>query len=1425
MSMFLQFFKITKWHRMVLIAGIAVAFNGSILAQNYEYNDSWGAAGYTLESQDNASITINYSIPEFTLTPIQIKGEQMVNVELPGQMLGNDEGAPNLPGSGRYVTIPQGAEAVLRIVDMRTEVFSNINVAPSPRIPWETEDGPLDYNKNLSIYKADKAYPEHPIKISNPDQIRGIDVVMLGITPFQYNPVTKELTVYRDIKVEITFNGGNNHFGEDRLRSRWWDPLLSDVLLNFESLPEIDYNKSFQSTDDVGCEYLIISPTNPEFLQWADSIKVFRTLQGIKTDIVTIDDIGSNNANVIENYINDAYNNWDIVPAAILLFGDYGTNAANSVISPIYNNYCVSDNIYGDINNNQMADIITARMTANNAAQLETMVTKFINYERNPPTSNDFYSKPMTCLGYQTERWFQICTESVAGFWENELGKTTTRINAIYNGNPNSGTWSTATNTATVLNYFGPSGLDYIPASPASINSNWNGNGNDVVTTMNTGSFMLLHRDHGAETLWGEPNFSNSNINGLTNTDLTYVWSVNCLTGKYNYSGECMVEKLHRHTSGGNNAGALGAIGDSEVSYSFVNDTYVWGAFDFMWPDFMPDYGSSPTERGIMPSFANAAGKYFLQQSNWPYNTNNKEVTYNLFHHHGDGFLSVYSEVPQNLTVSHNPVLYAGVTSFDVTANDGALIALTVNGEIIATATGTGGPVAIDIPGQNPPDHVLVTVTLQNYFRYTSLVEVIPPTGPYVVGQSFTINDNSGNNNGMMDYGESNMLSLTVENVGVQQANNVTVTLSASDMYITLTDDTETYGNIGAGATAMVADGFAYDVANDIPDGHSAVFEVSASDGTNTWESTFTIMGHAPVLEFVNFEIDDATGNNNGKLDPGETADININIENTGSAEAYNITGELMATDPYLTLNTSSANFGDLEGGNDVSGSFSVTAAANTPAGHTVSLSFEMNADMEISGSGEFDIVIGQIPVLIIDMDGNQNSANQMESALADMDIMYESAGSLPPDLNLYSSIFICLGIYSQNHVLSNSEGQALADYLNNGGSLYMEGGDTWYYDSPTPVHSMFNINGISDGTSDLSTQLGQSGTITEGMSFSYSGDNSYVDKLSPISPAETIFQNQSPSYATAIAYDAGTYKTIGASHEFGGLVDGSSPSTKDELMTQYLDFLGISMSMQAAFTSNITDVCEGEYVEFMDQSFGNVVSWSWTFEGGTPATSTAENPVVAYANAGTYDVTLEVSDGSETNTVTLQDYITVMTQPEQAGTPEGDDEVCTNTGTSSEYTTSGAMYADSYTWMISPADAGTITGTGMTATVDWTANWEGTASIKVMAVNDCGSGIVSEGFDVMCSVCTGISEDMLNNAVSIFPNPTSGAVNISLTGKLGNVEVTVFNVLNETIVNTSEKINNEKTLQYDLSEQPSGLYFVRIKTASAELIEKIVLK
>jgi len=728
------------------------AFIG-IQAQQYTYSDSWGNAGFNMIASESSAIEVVYSVPMFALEDQMINGEAMQNIMLPGNFLFNDAGAPNLPGTGRYIAIPQGSTPHLRIVNQRTEVFHNVNIQPAPVIPAENDDSPLDFTKNMGIYGQNALYPAAPVTISEVNHIRGTDVVILGVTPFQYNPVTKDLIVYRDLQISIDCEGGTGVYGDDRLRSPYWDGLMSDAILNYSVLPKIDYaarmNERLQNpTEDNECEYIIISPNSADFVSWADTIAKFRNEQGILTHVFTVDEVGGNTTSAIEAFINNAYNTWSTPPIACLLLGDYGTNGDINIIAPIWNSYCASDNIYADVDNDQMPDVIFARMTANNNTQLTTFITKFLNYERNPVTDTAFYNHPITALGWQTERWFQICSEVVGGYFLHKRGRQPNRINAVYIGNPNVDPWSTATNTSTVVNYFGPSGLGYIPATPQELGGFSGGTAAQVTSGINAGTFMLQHRDHGAETLWGEPYYSNSNINQLTNTELVHVFSINCLTGKYNWSSECFAEKFHRHTSSGNNSGALSLTAASETSYSFVNDTYAWGMMDNMWPDFMPGMTSEVAHLGILPAFGNAAGKYFLKQSSWPYNTSNKAVTYNLFHHHGDAFSCLYDTVPANLDVEHDDMIVYGSTTFTVTATENSIIALSHEGELLATALGEGStPVVMTIPVLAPNAIVKVVVTMEDYFRYEDLVPVVADIliANFEATETQLCNDNSVN--------------------------------------------------------------------------------------------------------------------------------------------------------------------------------------------------------------------------------------------------------------------------------------------------------------------------------------------------------------------------------------------------------------------------------------------------------------------------------------------------------------------------------------------------------------------------------------------------------------------------------------------------------------------------------------------------------
>lgn len=99
-----------------------------------------------------------------------------------------------------------------------------------------------------------------------------------------------------------------------------------------------------------------------------------------------------------------------------------------------------------------------------------------------------------------------------------------------------------------------------------------------------------------------------------------------------------------------------------------------------------------------------------------------------------------------------------------------------------------------------------------------------------------------------------------------------------------------------------------------------------------------------------------------------------------------------------------------------------------------------------------------------------------------------------------------------------------------------------------------------------------------------------------------------------------------------------------------------------AGFTANPTTVCEGASVAFTDASTETPTSWSWTFNGGTPGTSTAQNPVVVYNAAGTYDVTLTATNANGNNTTTSTNYITVNSLPPANAGP--DQSICNGAST-----------------------------------------------------------------------------------------------------------------------------------------------------------------
>lgn len=90
--------------------------------------------------------------------------------------------------------------------------------------------------------------------------------------------------------------------------------------------------------------------------------------------------------------------------------------------------------------------------------------------------------------------------------------------------------------------------------------------------------------------------------------------------------------------------------------------------------------------------------------------------------------------------------------------------------------------------------------------------------------------------------------------------------------------------------------------------------------------------------------------------------------------------------------------------------------------------------------------------------------------------------------------------------------------------------------------------------------------------------------------------------------------------------------------------------ALKADFTANQTHPAVGQAVNFQDVSTGFPTTWQWTFTGGSPSSSTVQNPGgITYSAPGDYDVSLTIGNGTSTDTKTVSGFIHVEGYPSSA--------------------------------------------------------------------------------------------------------------------------------------------------------------------------------
>lgn len=1364
--------KKSNLRRQLCMALLVLGISATMTAQEvrtFNFNHK-GKTGIELKEQTRGNVTLEYNIDEMSLTSFSYKGEEMQAISINDIALPNAKGLPNVPCFSRTIAIPQGAEAVMRVISYEQQVIKDVNIEPSLGVQDENSKPDMNYTKDVEVYNENAYYPAEFATISTPSAIRGVDVVNVSISPVRFNPVTKEAIVYHNIEVEIEFVGGNGHFGDDRLRSRYFDPILAQNILNYNSLPVIDYEARVQEwlRDGAnGAEYLIITPNNDGWAEPAQRLKEYRMQQGIITKVYRLSEMPANTTAQMKSWFHNAYNTWDIAPVAVLLFGDHNTNMAQGIpaitVSHPYSDFCITDNQYSDVDNNNLPDMVFSRLVAANATEAAMMADKQIEYEyTNPNMDEASYNTPVTALGWQTERWFQLCSEVVGGYFRTH-GKNPVRINCIYDGEPGS-IWSSADNTADVVNYFGPAGTNYITQSPEEIGGFNGGTPEQIVSAINAGTMLVQHRDHGLETGWGEPAFRNSHIGQLNNVGkMPFVMSINCLTGKFENSTTCFAEAFIRHTYSSQNAGAVGLLCPTEVSYSFVNDAYVWGVFDQFDPDFMPTLPANTNaipstvydKRGNwLPAFGNVAGKYFLNETSWPYNYQAKEITYIMFTAHCDAFLRLYTEVPQTMTVEHSETHPVGLNIFSISAPEGSTIALTkgegADIEIVAVAQATGDLQNVEIIPEETPTVLHLTVTGQNYLRYEADITVIPVDGPYLIISDYELGDGTSH----LVFDTDNGFNIQLKNVGNSDAPEGTLTLSSESEYVTIINGSTDFSSIASENTLNITDAFTISVSDEVPNMTNIGFTLTLSYGDETHERHINIKAHAPELSIGQISMEEIEGNGNGRPDPGETMRFSFPIINDGNANSKDANATLVMNNTYIQILTNPTIILD-----------------------------SITTDSPVIAS--YDVYIGNAPA----------------SSLAEFRVNAAS------------------GVYTATRSFSTKIGLNVEDFESGALNTTMWSNDAshpWTFVNNDTYEGQYCLkSGQINDNQETSLILTYTVSAADSIAFYYkvSSENSY-DKMSFY-----IDNQQKDEWSGSIAWSWVQYAVTPGTHTFRWKYK-KDYSVSNGSDCCWIDFVilprNINLSVSAGVDINI---CADESAQ-LNGTANNQTSLEWTTSGdGTFDDATILDAIYT---PGAQDI----ANGSATLTLTaykdadlLSDDMVISFINEPVATAVDEIRVTSlepiaisiqiaNLGVFSGWTTTGTgSFANSHALqtVYTPTESDYNS-----ADIVLTANYTG-----------CGYKTYQHNINVHFAQegVTDVSEAKLN----IHPNPTNDVINLSIGDVSSHIDIVIYNSVGQMVYYKSDTAENGYNAAISLGELSNGTYILQVRSDESVWTNKIV--
>ncbi|MDP8202469.1 MAG: C25 family cysteine peptidase [Candidatus Tenebribacter burtonii] len=805
---------------ILLIISVSIAINMEVSGNSIIITGNFDTLDFSEKSSEN-----------YTFTHIKIN-----DCVTSGKI-----GEPELPIYSRFINLPNQGNYILdnisydeRIIDIDHEILPSGFSVESELISAE--------------YQRDEWLPSDVLTISDPNIMGVYRFSQIVVSPIQYNPVKRKIRILENFQIELILDESDTKNPKTR----------QNKINSFSKVTRSFLNENLINRSEQNGKYLFIAQDNIASL--LDPLLRWKEKLGYKTRVATISETG-NTSNAIKNFIQNAYDNWEIPPEYVVLVGDVDGSIVvpSFYVQGYYTSWDVSDHSYSLLEGDDyFPDLFVGRFSIRSQMELNTIISKIINYESDPLIDDDWQNKA-------------LMTGVVVDWWE------------FYSGR------ETVMECREKL-------LDFEFTVVDTFISPYQNNMSTLINMINGGYTFLNYRGYGAPSYWWGNYGDLFNINGILSLSngfkLPMVTSLTCGGGDFASTSypSCFGETFLSAGSPSSPKGAIGFIGPSEYDTKTpFNNTNDMGIYHGITQEGITR-GGEMMLRGKMALYNN-----FPYCHNWGNSNNSDQFYFYVYNFLGDPGLQVLTDVPKIFDMTLPNEIPSGSNYFEVQIDleeedkSGFTVAIT-NADSLITV---GISDELGIAG------IFVTLETGLYSVTASKYQFIPVTTELTVVDEDIVRLDEYTCSDIVSGGTVN-ISTSIQNSSNIMVNNLEFEISSGDEFITIISGLNTLNSLAVGEFTTC--NFEVKLDNLWRDGiQGEIFLNILSDiGENTFYMPLDII--SPQFTISDLIVDEP----NGYLLQNSNSSFDLELLNSGNYDAGETTIELIAvSDNYTILSNS----------------------------------------------------------------------------------------------------------------------------------------------------------------------------------------------------------------------------------------------------------------------------------------------------------------------------------------------------------------------------------------------------------------------------------------------------------------------------------------------------------------------------------------